>query len=202
METINNTDLENYLENHPDFEELEIEHPNHQIRLVAPSVNYVPESVEWLRRPEVAQLMGADYSEYSADELQTKINQNSELERIQKIIEEKDSLYWMIECDGKIIGTPCISGIKESTKEKVGTMVIIIGDPSYWGKGIAKAVNQKVINWAFEKGNFTKLEAWILEDNTRSIKSFESLGFKQVSSEYDGTHNGKPALWRKYELDK
>lgn len=49
--------------------------------------------------------------------------------------------------------------------------------PKFWGSGIAKALMEWGINQIL-KENYTKIELWVLEGNTRARNFYEKMGFK------------------------
>lgn len=198
-----NEDFLKYRAGHPEYEELEITgHPEFRLELVAPSLGFVNKTVPWLHHWEIVQFMGADFSNLNGGELKQKINLESEIARMSKIVEDKSALNWYIKCDDQIVGNVNINSIKVDEEQKSGVMAILIGDPAYWGKKIARVINRQVIDWAFAKGGFTKLRARIVQQNIGSIKSFESLGFKEIGTEVDGELDGKALVWNLYEVSK
>jgi len=54
---------------------------------------------------------------------------------------------------------------------------ILIGDKTYWGKGIAVEAIKLVIEYAFKKLNLHRLEAGCYSNNIASIKAFKKAGF-------------------------
>jgi len=196
-------DLIKYQEGHPEYEELVVTgHPDFEINLVAPSLSFVEKTIPWLHHKEVVEFMGADFSGLSEEELQSQINVGSETARMNEIIEDKSALNWYIKCDGQIIGNVNVNSIVVDGADKYGVMAILIGDPAYWGKKIARVINKQMIDWLFSKCGFTKLKARIVQQNIGSIKSFESLGFEKIGTEIDGERDGKPLVWNLYEVSK
>ena len=58
-------------------------------------------------------------------------------------------------------------------------VVIAIGDKDIWGQKIGHSALEKTILFAFNELKCQKLVAKIHNENTRSIKLFENLGFKK-----------------------
>jgi len=54
-----------------------------------------------------------------------------------------------------------------------------IGEPEYWGKGIAVEANKLLIKYGFTELNFHKIYAGIFTPNKRSLRAAEKLGFKK-----------------------
>lgn len=55
---------------------------------------------------------------------------------------------------------------------------ITIGDMSQWGQGYAREVCQAVIGYCFDKLDMNRIGVEIYDYNERSIRLFESLGFR------------------------
>jgi len=55
----------------------------------------------------------------------------------------------------------------------------IIGEPEYWGKGIAIEANKLLIKYGFTELNFHKIYAEVFTPNKRSLRVVEKLGFKK-----------------------
>ena len=54
-----------------------------------------------------------------------------------------------------------------------------IGEPEYWGKGIAIEANKLLIKYGFTELNFHKIYAGVFTPNKRSLRAAEKLGFEQ-----------------------
>ncbi|NVM44410.1 MAG: GNAT family N-acetyltransferase [Candidatus Lokiarchaeota archaeon] len=80
----------------------------------------------------------------------------------------------------------------------------MIGEPEYWGKGIAGEASRLVIEYGFSELNLHKIYAGIYTPNERSHRAAEKLGFKKEGvfkeEEYvDGTYHDvhKYALFKR-----
>jgi [ribosomal protein S5]-alanine N-acetyltransferase len=51
--------------------------------------------------------------------------------------------------------------------------------PGYWGKGIASSVCAKLVQWAHNAADVTRVQATVLESNVRSRAILERCGFQQ-----------------------
>ena len=54
-----------------------------------------------------------------------------------------------------------------------------IGEPEYWGKGIAIEANKLLIKYGFAELNFHKIYAGVFTPNKRSLRAAEKLGFEK-----------------------
>ncbi|MFX1478792.1 MAG: GNAT family N-acetyltransferase [Promethearchaeota archaeon] len=84
-----------------------------------------------------------------------------------------------------------------------------IGEPEYWGKGIAIEASKLVINYGFTELNLHKIYSGVFTPNTRSLRAAEKLGFKKeavlkeeiyVDGEYVDVH--KFALFKRDWLSR
>jgi len=58
-----------------------------------------------------------------------------------------------------------------------GDVGYLIGDKSYWGKGIATEAIKLVVDFAFNKLNLRRVQAGVFEDNIASEKALKKAGF-------------------------
>lgn len=64
--------------------------------------------------------------------------------------------------------------------------------PEYHGKGINNEAGKAVLNFAFNNLNLNAIEAVINPQNTASLKSAKSMGFKEIGTFYEYEfYNGK-----------
>ena len=79
-----------------------------------------------------------------------------------------------------------------------------IGEPQYWGKGIAVEANKLLIKYGFTELNLHKIYAGVFTPNKRSLRAAEKLGFEKeailkeemyVDGEYHDVH--KFALFKR-----
>lgn len=74
-------------------------------------------------------------------------------------------------------------------KEKTAIFGIMIGDKSYWNKGIGHEVTTAIANYAFRNLNLSVIELGVLEDNIGAIRAYQKSGF-QVISQHMRARNG------------
>jgi [ribosomal protein S5]-alanine N-acetyltransferase len=98
-------------------------------------------------------------------------------------IEINESLYWAITMTGKdrLVGTVCLFGFSdENSRCEIGFELL----PGFQGQGIVKEAVGKVISYAFSVIRVKEIEAFVHEDNQRSIKLLEEHSFRR-SNEAD-----------------
>lgn len=77
----------------------------------------------------------------------------------------------------KYIGTTSVNSIDwVSRRCEIGYM---IGNPDYWGAGLATELVGLLCDYCFNRLNFNKIEAGVVEGNTASVKVLEKNGFKK-----------------------
>uniref|UniRef100_UPI004048C133 GNAT family N-acetyltransferase n=1 Tax=Algoriphagus sp. TaxID=1872435 RepID=UPI004048C133 len=80
--------------------------------------------------------------------------------------------------DNKFIGTAKISlSHSYNNVYDIGDIGIMIGERSYWGKGLAKKILSTVCRYAVEELSVRKLTAGAISGNASVVKAFESIGF-------------------------
>jgi RimJ/RimL family protein N-acetyltransferase len=65
-------------------------------------------------------------------------------------------------------------------------MSIILGDPTAWGKGYGREVMELMLDYAFGSLNFHRVAIGVVGTNTRALKFYEGVGFKQEGIQRDG----------------
>ncbi|MGL6107396.1 GNAT family N-acetyltransferase [Romboutsia sp.] len=79
----------------------------------------------------------------------------------------------------KVIGNIGLNNVYINAKEaEIGICI----NPSYWGNDIATELTIQSLKYGFEYLNVEKLIALTYEDNKRTRKSLENLGFKYVET--------------------
>ena len=165
------------------------------LRLVKPSPAYAPITITWIRRPEVTQYLGADFSHMTEED---------EVAHLQNMLDDDDRYSWMIERDGEIVGNIEINEIRKLSHKygvTAGAFCTLIGDPKNWGQGLGSSAKQAACNWAFSEGGFAIIEAKAYVQNIRSWSALEELGYRYAGIE-QGKAAGKPVVWKVYTLAK
>lgn len=124
-----------------------------------------------------------------------KCNNNEEavkfIEKINKGINNSDSLYWGISLrnEKKIIGTICIWHIsEENSRAEVGYVL----HPDQQGKGIMSEALDAVLDFGFTYLQLHSMEASLDPGNIASIKLLEKKGFvKEAHFKENVFYNGR-----------
>ena len=89
----------------------------------------------------------------------------------------------------KLIGT--IYLLTESTVSKVGSLSYCLGF-DYWGKGYVREAVEAVIDFAFNKVGYNRVEAYHAKSNLQSARVLQKVGMKKEGTlrQRCKTHNG------------
>ena len=74
------------------------------------------------------------------------------------------------------VGNIKIGPIKR--KDGISDLVTVVGDNSYWGKGIARLAIMHAVNIGFNQGGIRKFSASINSLNSASVKAYTGAGLK------------------------
>ena len=98
-----------------------------------------------------------------------------------------NAVFWVIEHEGRLVGTTVIGFIDwQHRRGKTGTL---IGDPAAWGKGIAGEMMKLRARYAFDELGLNKLSSSYLEGNEASARAQAAAGYREV-----GRH--RQHIWR------
>lgn len=68
---------------------------------------------------------------------------------------------------------------------------IMIGDRSYWGKGLGTEATKLISDYALDELGMDEVELGVITDNIKACRAYEKAGFKQVKfSPKSINHNG------------
>jgi [ribosomal protein S5]-alanine N-acetyltransferase len=99
-----------------------------------------------------------------------------EIEYWQNIYKNKEGIYWAIAArkNNKLIGT-----IGFNNWDKLRKKIELSYDlaKKYWKKGIMSKALKKTLKYAFEKMEVTRIEAFVLPENTDSFYLLQNNGF-------------------------
>lgn len=100
-------------------------------------------------------------------------------ERWTEILADATKQAFVFEQGGRIVG---FAGIDASTdadadKKQVGEIRAIYLAPNEWRKGYGKQLVDAAIT-SLQSQGFTEVTLWVLHNNQRAIKFYESLGFQ------------------------
>lgn len=157
---------------------LETNNPN--VHLVEPELERDAQlGVQWLHGDigrNTLQLMGV------SDEENKPTTLEQEKQRVAEFIEKPDQLNWMIEYEGKVVGSIWVD-LEQKDSVPSPAIHIMIGDPSVRGKGIGFSATSKVVEYLEELGN-KSIYSRHLTKNTGARSLLDTLGFKNAGEPY------------------
>lgn len=64
--------------------------------------------------------------------------------------------------------------------EKKATIAVMIGDKSFWGKGLAPEAMKILIEYCFQTLGIEEINLGVVAKNIAAIRSYEKLGFREI----------------------
>lgn len=125
--------------------------------------NFLEKSWVWLNDPEIKYLTNT--SDFSKEQ---QANWYKNLQ------EKTDYKIWGVLANKFPIGVFGIKNISKGTGEYWG----YIGEKDYWGKGLGKEIMKLIIIEA-KILNLVELYLFVIPENIRAIKLYESMGFNE-----------------------
>ena len=106
-----------------------------------------------------------------------EITEDSQKKWFQKIDNDTNCIYWIIEYDGKKLGLASITEINQSLKSCY--WAFYLGDTSVRGAGLGSKVEYNVIEYVFNTLKLNKLRCEVFVNNDKVVKMHEKFGFRR-----------------------
>jgi len=103
---------------------------------------------------------------------------DEENEWLDRMARSADDVVWVIEHEGRVVGTTAIHGI--DWRNGFGTTGTVIGDKSVWGKGAGTELMQLRARYAFTQLPLRKLKSAYLQGNEASARAQAAAGYREV----------------------
>ena len=101
-----------------------------------------------------------------------------EREWLAKMATDPNEIFWVIEHEGRAVGSTGIHRI--DWKHGIGTTGTAIGDKTAWGKGLGGEVMRLRAEYAFTQLPLRKLKSGYYEGNEASAKAQAAAGYREV----------------------
>lgn len=101
-----------------------------------------------------------------------------EKEWLEKGAKDPNSVVWVVEADGRVVGTTAIREI--DWKNGFGTTGTLIGDRSVWGNGIGRESMQLRARYAFTQLPLRKLKSSYFDGNVASGRAQAAAGYREI----------------------
>ena len=139
-----------------------------RLRLRPPRAEDAAEMITWFEDLEVTQFLF----------IRTPPSLEQENEFLDTRAKDPDSIFWVIEVDGKAIGSTGIHMI--DWKNGFGTTGTVIGDKKHWGKGVGGELMRLRADFAFWQTSLRKLKSGYIDGNDASARAQAACGYVQV----------------------
>jgi ribosomal-protein-alanine N-acetyltransferase len=103
---------------------------------------------------------------------------DEEKEWLEKMARDPDQVVWLVEYEGRAVGTTAIHAI--SWRNGSGTTGTVIGDKTVWGKGLGRELMQLRADYAFTQLPLRKLKSAYFDGNEASGKAQSAAGYREV----------------------
>lgn len=124
--------------------------------------------VDWFEDLEVTRTLGMTFAPGEA----------GEREWFERTGKAPDQVAWVIEHEGRVVGSTSIMEINWMYQR--GRTGLVLGDKSAWGKGIASEAMRLRTRYAFEHLNLNKLISGYLDGNTASARAQAKAGYREA----------------------
>jgi ribosomal-protein-alanine N-acetyltransferase len=101
-----------------------------------------------------------------------------EKEWLDRMARSPDDVVWVIESQGRAVGTTAIHLI--DWKNGSATTGTVIGDKSVWGKGLGRELMRLRARYAFTQLPLRKLKSAYVDGNDASAKAQAAAGYREV----------------------
>ena len=101
-----------------------------------------------------------------------------EKEWLDKMAREPNEVLWVVEHEGKAVGTTGIHGI--NWRDGHGTTGTVIGDKAVWRRGIGRELMHLRTEYAFTQLPLRKLKSGYLDGNKASARAQAAAGYREV----------------------
>ncbi|MGL4812198.1 MAG: GNAT family N-acetyltransferase [Beijerinckiaceae bacterium] len=151
-----------------------------RLSLRAPQPADVEARLEMGRDPEIYRLLGADISRLAP------FGRDAAESWVARIAAHPAA--WVIARDDRAIGEVALDNAVDSDMR--ASIAVAILDKTALGHGYGTEAVRAVCGFAFERLNLHRISVRVLAFNTRAIRAYEKVGFKQEGRERESAHVG------------
>jgi RimJ/RimL family protein N-acetyltransferase len=142
--------------------------PGKLCRLRPPRPDDAEPMATWFEDLETSQFLG----------LRNPPSVEMEKEWLEKGAKDPNTVLWVVEADGRVVGTTTIRDI--DWKNGFGTTGTLIGDRLAWGKGIGRESMQLRARYAFTQLPLRKLKSSYFDGNVASGRAQAAAGYREI----------------------
>ena len=132
-------------------------------------------------RPEDAEVMATWFEDLETSRflgLRNPPSVEMEKEWLAKGAKDPNSVLWVVDADGRVVGTTAIRDI--DWKNGFGTTGTLIGERSVWAKGIGRESMQLRARYAFTQLPLRKLKSSYFDGNVASGRAQAAAGYREI----------------------
>lgn len=118
----------------------------------------------------------SDFLTFGLDEFGITIEQEEEF--IKNTLKKDNSLFIIVEVNGKVIGNLNFSGGPRQRNAHVGEFGVSVLK-EYWGNGIGEELIRYLVNWSKSSGIIRKINLRVRTDNKAGINLYKKIGFSE-----------------------
>lgn len=137
------------------------------INLCPPNTDHINLYAKWMNTPETRKYFGHSFPQIVEEAKKLFETENG-------VVKEKIIFEIGHKKDDKPIGYTGLTQIRWF--DRSAFIFYIIGEPEYWGKGIATEAGTLVVNYGFTELNLNKISARVFEPNKASINVAKKIG--------------------------
>lgn len=130
-------------------------------------------SVKWRNRPEIWA--------YTASAPDRLIGLDDELAWIRRVIADPGSRRFAIMAENAYVGNIYLTDIADGG----ATYHIFIGEPAYWGRGVARGASRAILDYARDELQLRTVDLAVHRAHAAAQRLYESLGFVPVGEDGD-----------------
>lgn len=149
---------------------------NIQFKLIQNNLDLVYKTLDWYNNSEIAHFIHVNRKEENP--------QNYTIEDVLNELQPHDNIYKYSILDENLpIGELSITRdffLLMKKNENSAWVSILIGDQSYWGKGISKQAMKFLEDTCREMG-FSRIELGVFENNVKAFSLYKTLGYNEFA---------------------
>jgi RimJ/RimL family protein N-acetyltransferase len=138
------------------------------VRLRPPSADDAAAMITWFEDMEVTRFMF----------VRNPPSIEAEREWLDKMARDPNEVVWVVEYEGRPVGTTAIHAI--NWRDGHGITGTVIGDKAAWGKGLGRELMQLRARYAFTQLPLRKLKSGYLDGNESSGRAQASAGYREA----------------------
>ena len=130
------------------------------------TAEYFAMAAQWLSNPEVNQWLSGEWRDQVVEPRMIGIAARNKRGRL-----------FLIRSDGQPCGLVALTDWDSA--DGIAMVWGVLGDPAFGGRGVFTEALGQLVRMAFQEFHIEAVHAWIMEDNVRSRRVVQKLGFHE-----------------------